>query len=251
MATMLKGLEITSTDLVDQGANPDAHIRLFKSVDGENGATSEKKEVEDLEKEVEDLEKEVDDLESEAQDEKEETDMGKKVKKEPDVEKSRYKSQEVEQFQATQGILKREMEGLQSQNKEYVAKVHTLEQEVETLKKSLTMKELENVAKQYEVIGKRAEDLAPVLYQMKESGQEIYETYVKSLDEQVDLVGKRDLFGEIGSGATGTVKKSSTMLGDLAQEICKRDSVSMAQAMVTAFEENPTLAMEYEQEMGA
>lgn len=30
MPTKLKGLKITSTDLVDQGANPDAHIRLFK-----------------------------------------------------------------------------------------------------------------------------------------------------------------------------------------------------------------------------
>ena len=30
MATKLKGLAVTSVDLVDQGANPDAHIRLFK-----------------------------------------------------------------------------------------------------------------------------------------------------------------------------------------------------------------------------
>jgi len=34
MATHLKDLKITSTDLVDAGANPDAHIRLFKR-DGE------------------------------------------------------------------------------------------------------------------------------------------------------------------------------------------------------------------------
>ena len=30
MATKLKNLAVTSVDLVDQGANPDAHIRLFK-----------------------------------------------------------------------------------------------------------------------------------------------------------------------------------------------------------------------------
>ena len=29
-ATKLKNLSVTSVDLVDQGANPDAHIRLFK-----------------------------------------------------------------------------------------------------------------------------------------------------------------------------------------------------------------------------
>ena len=30
MATKLKNLSVTSVDLVDRGANPDAHIRLFK-----------------------------------------------------------------------------------------------------------------------------------------------------------------------------------------------------------------------------
>ena len=30
MANKLKDLSVTSVDLVDQGANPDAHIRLFK-----------------------------------------------------------------------------------------------------------------------------------------------------------------------------------------------------------------------------
>lgn len=38
MATKLKGLAVTGVDLVDQGANPDAHIRLFKR--GGNGSES-------------------------------------------------------------------------------------------------------------------------------------------------------------------------------------------------------------------
>lgn len=44
MPTKLKGLKITSTDLVDQGANPDAHIRLFKrnSDNGSEGTLPEK-----------------------------------------------------------------------------------------------------------------------------------------------------------------------------------------------------------------
>ena len=37
MATKLKDLKITSTDLVEQGANPDAHIRLFKRRNGAAG----------------------------------------------------------------------------------------------------------------------------------------------------------------------------------------------------------------------
>lgn len=39
MPTKLKGLKITSTDLVDQGANPDAHIRLFKHKDDDDAET--------------------------------------------------------------------------------------------------------------------------------------------------------------------------------------------------------------------
>ena len=34
MATKLKNLKITKVDFVDDGANPEAHIRLFKSKDG-------------------------------------------------------------------------------------------------------------------------------------------------------------------------------------------------------------------------
>ena len=30
MATKLKNLEVTKVDFVDQGANPDAHIKLYK-----------------------------------------------------------------------------------------------------------------------------------------------------------------------------------------------------------------------------
>ena len=44
MATKLKNLAVTSVDLVDQGANPDAHIRLFKrGAEPEDEPTEEEK----------------------------------------------------------------------------------------------------------------------------------------------------------------------------------------------------------------
>ena len=42
MATKLKNLSVTSVDLVDQGANPDAHVRLFKR--GDQGTETDKDE---------------------------------------------------------------------------------------------------------------------------------------------------------------------------------------------------------------
>ena len=44
MATKLKNLKIKKVDFVDDGANPKAHIRLFKSKDGEK---TEHKQLED------------------------------------------------------------------------------------------------------------------------------------------------------------------------------------------------------------
>lgn len=44
MATKLKNLKIKKVDFVDEGANPDAHIRMVKHKDGEQsvGKSSEK-----------------------------------------------------------------------------------------------------------------------------------------------------------------------------------------------------------------
>ena len=49
--------------------------------------------------------------------------------------------------------------------------------EVAELRKSLEIKELEGVAKKYEIIGKKAEDLAPKLYELKKAGEQHYNDY--------------------------------------------------------------------------
>ena len=44
MAAKLKNLKIKKVDFVDEGANPDAHIRMIKSKDGEGqGAEAEER----------------------------------------------------------------------------------------------------------------------------------------------------------------------------------------------------------------
>ena len=43
MANKLKNLSVTSVDLVDQGANPDAHIRLFKRDEQNKGTDADTK----------------------------------------------------------------------------------------------------------------------------------------------------------------------------------------------------------------
>jgi len=47
MATKLKNLKVTKVDFVDQGANPDAHIMLYKNKSGVPGAESNSPEPEE------------------------------------------------------------------------------------------------------------------------------------------------------------------------------------------------------------
>lgn len=186
MATKLKELTITSTDLVDQGANPEAHVCLFKTAD---------------------------------------VDLG-----------------------VTQGILKGDLEDFSVEKREYVEKMARLEGEVAILKQSLLRKDMETLAKRFEVIGKNAEDLASVLLRMKEAGDDVYGIYLKSLEEQVDLLEKRGLFQEFGTSIGGETLETGGRLEQRALEIEKREGISEAKAMMRAFEENPELALAYEKE---
>ena len=124
----------------------------------------------------------------------------------------------------------------------------TLTAQVEELKKSLEIKDLAAIAKKYEVIGKKSEELAPNLYDLKKAGGTVYDEFVALLDEQVTLVEKSGLFGEIGTARAGATGNAGE-LDAKAAEIRKNNSgMSDAEALAKAFEENPDLAAKYEQE---
>ena len=75
-------------------------------------------------------------------------------------------------------------------------------QEVEDMKKSYEMRELETVAKKYEILGKKAPDEAKILYDLKKSGEGNYNAYIAALDAQVSMVEKSGLFAEIGKSGS-------------------------------------------------
>ena len=127
------------------------------------------------------------------------------------------------------------------ENKELAARV-------EELQKSLEIKDLAAIAKKYEIIGKKPDELAPKLYDLKKAGGTAYDDFVGLLDEQVTMVEKGGLFSELGtsrSGAAGT----DTELGAKVSELKKSNAeMSTPEAIVKAFEENPELAAQYEKE---
>lgn len=66
-------------------------------------------------------------------------------------------------------------------------------------------KSLEEVAKKYELLGTKAEDLVPVLKSMKATSDEAYNKFIASMDNNLAVIQKSGLFEEIGkSGGAHT-----------------------------------------------
>lgn len=123
--------------------------------------------------------------------------------------------------------------------------------EVAELKKSLQMKEYEAVAKKYEILGKQPEEVAKTLYAMHEQGEEIYKAYVGALDDSLALVEKSGVFAEIGKSTRGAYRGNNVVneVEKAATEIMKADpNLSREEAIVKAWDNNPELLTQYEQE---
>ena len=119
------------------------------------------------------------------------------------------------------------------------------------LKKSLAMKEMSEVAKKYAPLGKKEDELAKTLYDMKNSNEANYNAYIAVLDESLGLVEKSGVFTEIGksaggySGAAGVEGKIEAK----ANEIMKSDpKMDHATAIAKAWEQSPELMAEYDKE---
>ncbi len=226
MVTKLKNLTVNSVDLVDQGANPYAHICLFKrgEIEGE------------IEKEVCDTMK---------------------------IDKSKMTAEEaatLAEFEKKYGVADMEAENgadlgaeLHPEVAKALADFQELTEkqnaEVAELKKSLEIERLTSAAQKYEVLGKKAPELAAKLYDLKKAGGTVYADYVALLDENLAALTKGGLFAEIGSSRQGGGAAVQT-LGIKAQELQKAATggLSAPDAIIKAWEENPDLAAQYEAE---
>ena len=108
-------------------------------------------------------------------------------------------------------------------------------EEVAEMRKSMELEKLEGVAKKYEIIGKKAPELAQKLYDLKRAGEQHYNDYVALLDEQVAMVDS-GIYKEYGSS------RSATDLSATVAEVMKANpNMTREQAIVQAFESNPAL----------
>lgn len=122
---------------------------------------------------------------------------------------------------------------------------------LETLEKSLAMKEFTEVAKKYAPLGEKEEDLAKTLYDMYQTNPDSYTAYVAVLDKSLGLIEKSGLFAEIGksAGAYGAAGGAVEKVEAAAAEIMKSDTgMTREQAIAKAWTDHPELIAEYERE---
>ena len=109
--------------------------------------------------------------------------------------------------------------------------------EVAELRKSLEIKELEGISKKYEIIGKKPEELAPKLYELKKSGEQNYNDFVALLDEQVQMA-ESGIFKEIGTSRGGGASDLEATVAEIRKN---NPNLTYSQAVVKAYETNPNL----------
>lgn len=123
-------------------------------------------------------------------------------------------------------------------------------EEMQNLQKSMEMKEMTDIAKKYALLGKKEDELAKTLYDMKKSSPESYNAYVEVLDQSLALVNKSGQFEEIGkSGSYTSVAKSEpeARIDGIAKSYMEKDpTMDYNTALMKAWENNPDLVDAYE-----
>lgn len=114
-------------------------------------------------------------------------------------------------------------------------------------------KEMVELAKKYEILDLKPDELGEQLYELKKSNESAYGTCISMLDSQVALIEQSGLFAEIGksghsggsfNGLSGAEAKAEAK----AQEIMKsHPDVSYTEAKAMAWDD-PAIAAEYEAE---
>lgn len=187
------------------------------------------------------------------------------------IDKSRFNDEQLAQYEALVAIGKAEVdpaanhdgdgspapqhheeENPVNKSDEMSPELKTALAELADLKKSIEMKDMTEVAKKYAPLGKKEDELAKTLYDMKKSNPANYDAYIAILDESLGLVEKSGVFAEIGKsghgGSYNGLSGAEAKVDAKAKEIMKADpNIGYTEAVAKAWED-PALAAEYDAE---
>ena len=128
--------------------------------------------------------------------------------------------------------------------------------ELESLKKfreEAEDRELAGIAKKYAIIGKKEEELVPLFKSLKAAGGTAYNDMIALLDQAVTTVEKSGAFSEIGKSGHdfSTAGVAEAKIEGIAKSYMEKDSsLTYTAAVAKAWEDNPELMNEYEEEAG-
>lgn len=122
--------------------------------------------------------------------------------------------------------------------------------ELERLRKqadTMEERELREVAKKYEIIGKKADELIPTLKSLKAAGGDAYDQMIAVLDASVAAVEKSGLFTEVGKRGASGESDAWAAIEKHAETIQKSaPTMTWNQAIDKACEQHPDLVHDYE-----
>lgn len=112
--------------------------------------------------------------------------------------------------------------------------------EMAELKKSIEMREMVELAKKYEPLGKHAEETAEMLYELKKSNESVYNDVIAVYDETLRMQESAGIFKEYGTNRTGF---GSTELETTVTELKKSyPEKSRTELVELAYRTNPNLS---------
>ena len=107
--------------------------------------------------------------------------------------------------------------------------------------------EIMQIAKRYELLGKKPEELAPVLKSTKAANEDAYNQIITALDAALDIAKRSGMFDEIGVSSNGGATDAEARIEKRVSEIRKaHPEMSVFVARDMAFQENPELIAEFE-----
>ena len=190
-------------------------------------------------------------------------DYAEEGEEEMKIDKSRFTAEELAQYTAL--ITKGRVDDEEFENEENYQEEEEVEtnksmemhpevakalDEMKAIQKSMEMKEMTDIAKKYTLLGKKEDELAETLYNMKKSSPEAYKEYIAVLDQSMELVNKSGMFTEIGKSSRGMVGGTTeAKIEGIAKSYMEKDpALDYPTAVAKAWENNPDLMNAYDDE---
>lgn len=253
----LKKLKITAVALCHQGANPDAHIMLYKSIPGGGksmktleeiikGLPQEEQdlvnaEIEKAKKEMPaDMKTKMDTMEA---DKKKAEDLAKSLQTEVDtlkINKSKSKDEEeAELMKSMPEAIRKAFEDMKKKTAAAEAVAKAMQEE--SLKKQYIAK-----AEIYKSIPAKAEELGDILKSIAAADAGLCEKVENILKASNELIAKGAAFKEIGDGRSANTVEAIDKLEKCVEGIiAKSQGLTKEQAYLKALEQHPEMYEAY------